>query len=406
MVRRGSRFKAVVALCMGGLAAIAIMELSFRLIEITPLWRVLPGIEPQLGAPDWDTGYVFTPGATGVSQREHHAKVQINLLGLRDAERTLAKPPGTIRIGLLGDSMVEALQVEQSATFGALAERELSEKGHAVEVINLAMSANGPLRQLVRLEKIGYEFNLDMVVSVTRVGNFLTGELLDDSLNPGYVPDKNGGLERGFAYRQRSSVRNAEAWSGRAFLSLLRTSAVARMIYLRSRDPLPQMLGLKSAVAAAVPLRDDCSAAELDPILRLWRDHQPQRLWQGTVRALDDFAESTGRRNLPVIFALSGIPLPKASCPVQRATRAELMATIAHEFTGRGLGFSDWTAALAAVTGADDDSGLRPLVGFGQQKGTGHLNYAGHRAYAAALVRAVTTRLDAKSEMTSPKPAD
>jgi lysophospholipase L1-like esterase len=44
--------------------------------------------------------------------------------------------------------------------------------------------------------------------------------------------------------------------------------------------------------------------------------------------------------------------------------------------------FVDWSARVAATTGERD---LRPLQGFGMQRGNGHLNFDGHRAWASTL---------------------
>jgi hypothetical protein len=113
----------------GGILALLVVDFGLRLIEVTPLWRILPVVQPILGQPDKDFGFESTPGGRGIWTTEHRARVQLNSLGLRDVERELAKPAGTFRIGLLGDSMVEAAQVGQQATFGAIAERRLSRKG-------------------------------------------------------------------------------------------------------------------------------------------------------------------------------------------------------------------------------------------------------------------------------------
>ena len=120
------------------------------------MWRILPVIEPILGQPDKDFGFDSTPGARGIWTAEHRARLQINSLGLRDIEREVVKPEGTFRVGLLGDSMVEAAQVSQEATFGALAERGLRADGYNVELINLGIAGPNPIRQLWRLEKRGY----------------------------------------------------------------------------------------------------------------------------------------------------------------------------------------------------------------------------------------------------------
>src|SRR6266436_2466777 len=121
----------------GGMLALLVVDFGLRLIEATPLWRILPVVQPILGQPDKDFGFESTPGARGIWTTEHRALLQLNSLGLRDVERDLAKPAGAFRIGLLGDSMVEAAQVSQQATFAAIAERRLRADGYNLELINL-----------------------------------------------------------------------------------------------------------------------------------------------------------------------------------------------------------------------------------------------------------------------------
>src|SRR4051794_21692803 len=83
---------------IGAVMSFLAVDLGLRLIEATPLWRILPVIEPILGQPDKDFGFDSTPGARGIWTAEHRARLQINSLGLRDIERELVKPEGTFRV--------------------------------------------------------------------------------------------------------------------------------------------------------------------------------------------------------------------------------------------------------------------------------------------------------------------
>src|SRR5215472_5882706 len=194
---------------LGAMLALLVVDFGLRLIEVTPLWRVLPVVQPILGQPDKDFGFESTPGSRGIWTTEHRARLQINSLGLRDVEREPAKPAGTLRIGILGDSMVEGAQVSQEANFAALAERRLRAEGYKVELINLAIAGPSPIRQLWRLERRGYPLNLDVVLANSAAGSFLSGALLDDNENPAYVPTANGQLTIGYGFRQRFSHRHA-----------------------------------------------------------------------------------------------------------------------------------------------------------------------------------------------------
>src|SRR5262249_38547088 len=120
LLARPSRGSYVGRLLIGGCLSLLLVDCALRVIEATPLWRILRAAAPLLGQPDRAFGFDSPPGARGVWTREHRSRVQINSLGLRDVERDPVKPAGTIRVGLLGDSTVEAMQVSQEATFGSL----------------------------------------------------------------------------------------------------------------------------------------------------------------------------------------------------------------------------------------------------------------------------------------------
>jgi hypothetical protein len=399
----------VASFLLGCVLSLVLFDSALRLIESTPLWRVFPVIEPILGQPDHDFGFDSTPGAVGIWSREHRARIRVNSLGLRDVERTVVKPSGTIRIGLLGDSMVESAQVSQEATFGTLAERILRSQGYNVELINLAIAGPSPIRQLLRLEKRGYALSLDAVLANSAASSFWTGALLDDSQNPAYVDSGGGRLVRGYAFRHRFSQRHAEDLWGRSFVALYQHSPLFRMLYLRGKEP-GQILGLSAAQpsarapqpAAAPDHAAPCSAADaaLKPHVMLWLAHQPAPEWAATTQFLQDFSESAKLHGVKVLYAVRDIPLPPQDCPSAQQRRAELMAAMAAELGNRGMKLVDWTAMVDAASGLRE---LGSLHGFGVHRGAGHLNFDGHRVWARALVHLLKTQLP--SLQANPQPA-
>jgi hypothetical protein len=301
-----------------------------------------------------------------------------------------------MRVGLLGDSMVEATQVSQEATFGTLAERRLRAEGHNIELLNLAVAGPNPIRQLLRLEKRGYALNLDWVVANSSGESFVSGLLLDDSQNPAYVDAGDGRLVRGYTFRQRLSQRYADHPLGLLFVALYQHSPLFRLLYLHMKKPWPELLGLPAAQATPRPVpavaTSACDAAMtmLEPHIGLWRDHQPARAWAATAQFLDDFAASTKSHGVRVLYAVREIPLSPLGCPSADRRRSELLSAMAAEFTRRGMRFVDWSDSVAENLEGRD---MRHLHGFGAQRGQGHLNYDGHRVWAATLVNALRSEL-------------
>lgn len=313
--------------------------------------------------------------------------------------------------------MVEAAQVSQEATFGALAERGLRADGYNVELINLGIAGPNPIRQLWRLEKRGYPLSLDLVVANSAASSFLSGLLLDDSENPAYVLTGNGQLAVGYGFRQRFSQRHADDLLGRLFIALYQNSPVFRMLYFRSKQRLPALLGLpavqsvshRSVSAPPTPAPDaarlacDHAIAALEPMSHLWRDHRPELLWAATARFLDDMAQSARSHGVRVLYAIRDIPLSPVDCPQATAVRADLLLNMDHEFTRRGMRLIDWSAKISEIVGGP--ASVPRLHGFGIHKGAGHLNFDGHRAWATALINVLRCELPSAWVRPSERPA-
>jgi hypothetical protein len=88
-----------------------------------------------------------------------------NSRGLRDArEFPYAKPAGTLRVLVLGDSHTQGYEVRQEATFSAVLERYLARRGVRAEVLNAGVSGFSTAEELAYLENEGYKYQPDVVV--------------------------------------------------------------------------------------------------------------------------------------------------------------------------------------------------------------------------------------------------
>jgi hypothetical protein len=124
---------------------------------------------------DREVGFSLRPGAEGRWQREGGTYIKINSAGLRDREHSMAKPPGTLRIAVLGDSFAEALQVPMEATFWAIAERKLQGceaiGDQRVETINFGVSGFSTARELITLRQRVWQYSPDIVVLLVTTSN-------------------------------------------------------------------------------------------------------------------------------------------------------------------------------------------------------------------------------------------
>jgi hypothetical protein len=124
------------------------------------------GTEPKVRQTGGYTPYELIPSTRRMHKGVHQG---VNQWGMRDREYTLAKPPGTYRIALLGASHSKGSGVEDWETYENLVEDRLNAEappGVRYEILNFSTGGYGPLSRLAILEKRVRRFDPDAVIYV------------------------------------------------------------------------------------------------------------------------------------------------------------------------------------------------------------------------------------------------
>ncbi len=160
--------------------ALGVIELALRLFWVKHL-ILGPGIEH----PHFhhrlhpNEPYDFISSEFSVSFRT-------NRYGLRGADPALPKPPGIVRILMLGDSFTFGFPVKDDETFCALIERGLRERGYRADLINGGVSGYSPTLHYISLRDQFLAFDPDVVVLWFDLGDpqedaWFQGNLLYDA---------------------------------------------------------------------------------------------------------------------------------------------------------------------------------------------------------------------------------
>ena len=197
-----------------GLILFALL-LPVLLLEI--LFRVAGPILPG----NYDTGirlvrhpiyghYHPTSHQLWIQRDEFTTHIETNAAGQRGREIPIPKPPGTFRILVLGDSFVEAEQVQEQERFIRRLEATLNagnptRNGAPVryEVIDGGCGGWGQAQELLYLREQGLAYQPDLVLLAFFVGNDVGDNSIElqldgkreAALKPYFVPRKDGSLE-------------------------------------------------------------------------------------------------------------------------------------------------------------------------------------------------------------------
>jgi GDSL-like lipase/acylhydrolase family protein len=118
--------------------------------------------------------------------------VETNSWGFRDRARTLEKAPGTFRIALLGDSIVEAVHVQPDEVMNIQMEKLLQQQGYSnIEVMDFAIEGIGTTQEMIMYKERVRQFHPDLVIVL-----FSDNDILNNSK---VLQDKEYGIHTWYA---------------------------------------------------------------------------------------------------------------------------------------------------------------------------------------------------------------
>jgi lysophospholipase L1-like esterase len=209
----------------------------------TRVWELVPGFSGH--RTDWgDRNWVT---------------LTVNLQGRRDTEVPLAKPPGTYRIAVLGDSVAFGARVLVEDDFVSLLEARLNARstGLHYQILNFGVPGYSTWQEHLMLKEKALAYNPDLIVLV-----FVMNDFYDNNV------------------------------AGRAgYLDLTRIQGVAK--WLRENSAFYRFMReqILSAEAQAT-LSDPCAGAD------------ENFCWDTTQQQLDQLAETTRQRQLPFVLVV------------------------------------------------------------------------------------------------------
>jgi len=297
----------VAALVVG----LCIAEIALRLIGFS---------YPPFHQPDPITGLGLRPNTSGWYRKEGQAYVATNSQGLRDRERPLAKPPGTYRVAVLGDSYPEALQVDVEKTFWRLLEHRLEacafRSAKHVDVINLGVSGFGTGQALRMLQMRGLAYQPDLVILAFFPGNDVRNnsrELEPDKMRPFYLLDAAGALRLDDTFERSTEFRRRTGRLRRAGKDLSKHLRTLQLIYYVKdlRDMQREQADAAAAPAAAVPApaRPAGEAGLDDQIFRDPPEQKWEDAWRLTERLILELKQTaaSARAEFAVVIVSIGI---------------------------------------------------------------------------------------------------
>mgnify|MGYP000659750039 CR=1 FL=1 len=157
-------------LVRGRLALLPLLLIGALLVGATEIGlRVFGFGRPILFVQDAEIGYYPKPSQTA---KYPGRVVSINNHGMRAADIGPVKPPGRVRILMIGDSTLAGTKVSNAELYSTLLENQLNQLAGkpTFEVLNMGVNAWGPLHELAFIRKFG-NFEADIAMICGPVAN-------------------------------------------------------------------------------------------------------------------------------------------------------------------------------------------------------------------------------------------
>ncbi|HLU39232.1 MAG TPA: SGNH/GDSL hydrolase family protein [Planctomycetota bacterium] len=304
--------------------------------------------------PDPVAGYTLQPGFRG---HAFGTRLEANSLGFRGPEWSRAKPPGTVRIALIGDSHAFAFGVPFEHSVGEVLARRLeSATGRRHEVLNFALPGFNSAQQLavLRAHALAYAPDLVLVLPCS-----------NDHERPLWA-DEEGWLHWAPADELPAETTRVDGDPfipppRLALLAHCRLYMYAKLVWTRHRRA--RAIAAQTAATREEPWLPPLPASAATP----------SHLVPAVEEPLVAMADECRARAIPIVFALFSAP-----------TGYRLLARNLAERTGAPV--LELLALFPEVTSWHD---LLVRFGLGWDS---HLNAEAHERWAHALAELITER--------------
>jgi hypothetical protein len=382
----------LITLALGVVGGLLMLELALRLAGFGPI-NVQP--DPLIGFRRIPHSRYRFMGDRRIG--EGGSAGRFNSMGFRDVDHATAKPPGTTRILVIGDSFVAAYQVALDSTFHRRLERALNSRalpGRHFEVIALGENGNGTTTEYLTYRAWGAGFDPDVVALL-----FILNDQADnwrpvalDQQRPFYVDDGDS-LRLDTSFNQEARYRKWRRWFWLKSHSALYNQLQVALATLRTRLRPPREPGGQVELGYYVDWNFDRRfPADSIPAFRL------------TERILARFADQVRRDHRRFVVFVAGFAQQEDHRLLAENLRDpdfdpdKARRWLAGVGQRHGFEVVSLTPAFRAASTALD----RPLW-FGSHGYYGHWNGAGHavtagvmeRYFAHTLAGLDTTGLDA-----------
>ncbi len=367
----------------GFFCAALIFEGALRLIEATPAWRVLPVAEVSVYGVDDKASYSHRKNVSGIWATENRAKVSINSLGFRSNGTALKaeKPAQNVfKVGLVGDSMTEALQVADNQTFSALIEKNLQSQGYDIAVYNLGLAGATPAIEAIRARQFAQSLDLDLIIiiddpySLTHKINRSVGGTL-----PHYKLSEENDVVIAHPYLNSRSYKFKQSSIGKGVYFLIEHSRLVSVLNNRlNRGFFDELMSqLKLNKASSTENKKECGEESLSVLARLYNKEKSKNT-KFLKAFFQDLSKIQKEQQTKIILAMHDSWL---DCSMTLEVSA--YANISRLAQDHSLGFLNLKKELKNQMLQGED--IKNLRGFGVKQGAGHLNHHGHQAFSDVL---------------------
>ena len=376
---------------------------------------------PEFYQRDEVRGLSLLPGAEGWYRKEGGAYVRINSDGLRDREHALAKPEGSFRIALVGDSYCEALPVSLEEAFWSVMGKKLEEcrafSGKKIEVINFGVSGYGTAQELLTLREKVWKYSPDLVLLAVTTNNDITdnSRVLKRTDDIPYFVYQGTQLTLDDSFKDSRSFHFSNSLLGRLGAWLRMHSRLIQAITQghhgfkvllaswrakRSHDTQPALPpSANSGESGKTPEQADMFARSeelgtdnliyLEPNNGVWND--AWRVTEGLIVQMRDEVAKGGAKFVVVTMSNGPQVLPDAKSREAFKSRLGITDLFYPDNRIKSLGTREGIQVITLAPDLQDFAEYNNvfLHGFGKNIGNGHWNSTGNRVAGELIAKKI-----------------